>query len=85
VFPNEFLKMFPIAPQFYPVRFAQSSILMYINRKCILKEEHICFYFATRVQKGALRRGMANVPKKLFIGQSTWLLYQNKKKSVSDP
>jgi hypothetical protein len=48
------------------------------------KGEHICFYFATRVQKGAPSGGMDNVPKTLLIGQSTWLLHQNKKKSVSD-
>jgi len=36
VFPNEFVKMFPIAPQLYPLWFAQSSILMYINWKCML-------------------------------------------------
>jgi hypothetical protein len=33
--------------------------------------EHICFYFATGVQKGASIGGMANVPKTLLIGQST--------------
>ncbi len=49
------------------------------------KWEHICFYFATRVQKGAPTGGMDNVPKTLLIGQSTWLLHWNKKKSVSDP
>jgi hypothetical protein len=31
--PNLFLKAFPIAPQFYPIWFAQSSTLVYINWK----------------------------------------------------
>jgi hypothetical protein len=29
--PKVFLKLFPIAPPFYPIWFAQSSTLMYIN------------------------------------------------------
>jgi hypothetical protein len=53
--------------------------------KMYAEGEHICFYFATGVQRGASIGGMANVPKTLLIGQSTWLLYRNKKKSVSDP
>jgi hypothetical protein len=32
--PELFLKTFPIAPQIYPIWFAQSSTLMYINWKC---------------------------------------------------
>jgi hypothetical protein len=31
--PNLFPKAFPIAPQYYPIWFAQSSTLMYINWK----------------------------------------------------
>jgi hypothetical protein len=30
-FPNVLPKMFPIAPRFYPIWFAQSSTPMYIN------------------------------------------------------
>jgi len=33
MFSNIFLEMFPIAPWFYPILFAQSSTLMYINWK----------------------------------------------------
>jgi hypothetical protein len=58
-----FPKKFPIAPQIYQG---------YIG-------EHICFYFATRVQRGASIGECPNFPKKLPIvpywgGQSIWLL-----------
>jgi len=33
VFPNPLPKILPIAPHIYPIWFAQSSTLMYINRK----------------------------------------------------
>jgi hypothetical protein len=47
--------------------------------------EYICFYFSNRVQKGASIGGMANNPKTLLIGQSTWLLHRNKKKKCEWP
>jgi hypothetical protein len=54
VFLNTFLKMFPIAPWFYSIWFAQSSISMYINWKGGLwAKEYIYFYFAIEVQRGA--------------------------------
>jgi hypothetical protein len=40
VFPNALPKMFPIAPQFYPLWFAQSSTPMYINFKGATKGKH---------------------------------------------
>jgi hypothetical protein len=44
-------KMFSIASGFYdPIWFAQSSTYMNINWKGKSLGEHICFYFATRVQ-----------------------------------
>jgi hypothetical protein len=41
-----FPKTFPIAPQIYLTRFAQSSTLMYINSKGRLEEEGICWTLA---------------------------------------
>ncbi len=50
VFSNAFLKMFPIAPEFYPIWFAQSSTPLYIIVK--LNVTHmVSFYFTTRGPK----------------------------------
>ncbi len=48
--PKLFPKMFPIAPQIYPIWFAQSSTLMFINwKREIYTREHNSDYFATWV------------------------------------
>jgi hypothetical protein len=36
--------------------------------------DHMCFYFATRVQRGASIRGMYNVPILFFMDQSIWFV-----------
>jgi len=60
--PNRFSKgspavpnTFPIAPQIYPIWFAQSSTFMVYKLKkvSLLIGECICFYFVTGVQRGA--------------------------------
>jgi hypothetical protein len=67
-FPSYSPKMFPIAPQFYPLWFAQSSTLMYINWKGTLNlgtfvsnlhlgSRESCFYWK-----------VSNVPKNLVMG-----------------
>jgi hypothetical protein len=76
-FPSCSPKMFPIAPQFYPIWFAQSSTLMYINWKGTLNSgtfvsilhwgPESCFYWE-----------VPNVPKNLVMGRSMWLLPQKK-------
>jgi hypothetical protein len=77
-------KLFPnaisVAPQFYPIWFAQSSTLMYINSKGRLLGEFICFYFVTGGLKRCFHWGMLNVPKKLLLGQWIWL-FQKKIKN----
>jgi hypothetical protein len=73
-FPNVFPKVFPIAPGFYPIWFAQSSTPLYVNKK----DEfivYICFYFATGGPKRCFNWGACPIfPKKLLMGQSIWLL-----------
>jgi len=81
VFSNTFRKMFPIAPWFYSIWFAQSSIPMYINWKGGLwAREYICFYFAIGVQRGAPIGECPIVLKKLMM--SRWLcVFQKKQKN----
>jgi hypothetical protein len=78
VFPDGFLKMFPIAPGFYPIWFAESSTPLCINQK---GEGQGCTFVSILqlgVQRGASIGGMPNIPKKLLMGQLIWLL-KNKK------
>jgi hypothetical protein len=42
---------------------------------------HICFYLQVAVWRGASIGGMLNVPKKMLMGQSIWLLFLKRKKS----
>jgi hypothetical protein len=56
-----FPEMFPMAPRFYAYWFAHNSTPMSINWNL---EGHVCFYFATRVQRPASITGMPNVPQK---------------------
>jgi hypothetical protein len=67
-----FLNQFLFFCSFFP--------LLSVEEKKFLKRwnlrEHICFYFITGV---LLFGGMLNVPKKLLMGQSMWLFYNNKK------
>ncbi len=78
VFLNIFLKMFPIAPWFYSIWFAQSLIPMYINWKGGLwAKEYIYFYFAIEVQRGAPIGECPVILKQLMI--SRWLWVFNKK------
>jgi hypothetical protein len=74
VFPNTFLKMFPIAPWFYSIRFAQSSIPMYINWKGGLwARKYICFYFTIEVQRGAPIGECPTILKRLMISRWLWV------------
>jgi hypothetical protein len=66
-----FTKMFPIAPHLYPIWFAQSSTLMYINVKGGPHGAHL-FHFAIGSPKRVLLWAMPNALKKLATGQSIW-------------
>jgi len=66
---------FPIAPQLYPIWFAQSPTLMYTNWKSWAIGEHIYFYFATCGPKRCFYLGRsAQCLKKVVMGQSMCLL-----------
>jgi len=80
MFPNTFLKMFPTAPWFYSMWFAESSIPMYINWKGGLwVGDYTCFYFAIGVQKGAPIGELPIIPKQLMMGRWIWVFQKNKK------
>jgi hypothetical protein len=80
--PNLVPKEFPIAPQFYPIWFAQSSTLMYINWKGRLFGEYNCIYFATGGPTMSMHWGVLNVPKKLLMGLMNMALsHKHKKKN----
>jgi len=57
--------MFPIAPGFYPLWFAQSSTPLYINYKGEIQGCTFVFILRLGVQRGASIGGMPNVSKKL--------------------
>ncbi len=79
--PNLFPKEFPKAPQFYPIWFAQSSALMYINWKGILLGEYICIYFANGGPKRCLPPlGSAQCSKKIADGLLNMVFRTQKKK-----
>jgi hypothetical protein len=61
-FPNVFPKMFPIAPQFYPIRDAQSSTHLNIN---YYPGVRICFCFATWGPKRCFYWGHAQCSQKI--------------------
>ncbi len=63
-------KTIPLAPQLYPIWFAQSSTLIYINWKRWTIGSTFVFILQLVVQWGAL----PNVPKKLVMSQSIWPL-----------
>jgi hypothetical protein len=75
-------QLFPIAPQIYPIWFAQSSTFKVykLKRWACLIGECAYFYFAIGVQRGASIWEMPNVPKNLMIGQSIWLLQPKQKR-----
>jgi hypothetical protein len=79
-FPNFFPKAFPISPQFYPIWFAQSSTLMYINWKGRLLGSTFFFILQLGGPKRCFHWGVLNIPKKLLRGQWRWLFQKNKKK-----
>jgi hypothetical protein len=57
-------KMFPIAPEFYPIWFAQSSTPMYIIYKGEIQECTFVSILQLGVQRGASIGGMPNVSQK---------------------
>jgi hypothetical protein len=73
--------MFPIAPGFYPMWFAQSSTPIYINYKGEIQGCTFVFILQLGVKRGASIGGMPNVSKKVLVGQSIWLLSKRKRKS----
>jgi hypothetical protein len=79
-FPKFFPKAFPISPQFYPIWFAQSSTLMYINWKGRLLGSTFLFIVQLGGPKRCFHGGVLNIPKKLLRGQWRWLFKKNKKK-----
>ncbi len=85
VFPDGFLKMFPIAPGFYPIWFAQSSTPLCITKKGQGQGCTFVSIFQLGVQRGASIGGMANNPKKLLMRQSLWLLKNKNKKVMRAP
>jgi hypothetical protein len=68
--------MFPIAPAFYPIWFAQSSTSLYINYNPKIM-------LASILQPEVHRLGAApNLPRKLLMGKSIWLLFKERKSCV---
>ncbi len=75
MFLDAFPNMFPIAPAFYPIWFAQSSTSLSIN----YNPERT---FASILQLEVyLLVGMPNVPIKLLMGKINMASFQRKKKS----
>jgi len=66
--PKLFLKTFPIAPQIYPIWFAQkfNSHLYKLKRYALVK--YICLYFATGIHRCASIGECPMFQKKLIIG-----------------
>jgi hypothetical protein len=63
VFPDAFPKMFPIAPAFYPIWFAQSSTSLSINYNPEL------IFVSVLQPKVHLPGGIPNLPRKLLMGK----------------
>jgi len=86
--PKLFPNTFPVAPQLYPIWFAQRPTLMYANWKRWAIGEHIYFNFATWGPKRCFYWGRsAQCLKEVVMGQSICLLSKKrkKKKSVGAP
>jgi len=66
--PNKFPKMFPIAPWFCP----KLNSHQYELKKVISRRVHL---LSKGPMRGASIGGMPNVPQKLLMDQSIWLLY----------
>jgi hypothetical protein len=75
-----FPKLFPIAPQFYPIWFAQSSTPMCINWKGGPEGKTFVSVLGLGVQRGAAMGECPNAPKELVMGQS--MLFPSKRKKV---
>jgi hypothetical protein len=71
--PELFPKTFPIALQFYPMWFAQSSTLMLYKLKSYVIGEYIGFYFTHLGPKRCVHWGVHTIPRKLLMGQWMWL------------
>ncbi len=68
---------------FYSVCPKSNSDVHKLRRRII--GEHICFYFVTRIQKGASIRVRPMFPKTLVMCQSMWLLQKAKRKMLLHP
>jgi hypothetical protein len=83
--PKLFPKTFLIALQFYPMWFAQSSTLMYINWKGRLLGNTFVSILQLGVQRNASIGGVFDAPKKLPMGQWIWLFQKTNKKLWAHP
>jgi len=81
-FPKLFLEAFPIAPQFYPIWFAQSSTLRYTNWKGWQKVNTIESFLQLRVQRGASIGKCSMFQKKIVTGPMNMALSKKKKKKL---
>jgi hypothetical protein len=68
--------MFPIAPRFDPIWFAQSSTPLYINYNPGVQ---ICLYFARGGSRKVLPLGLLSVPKKIADGPMNMARSEKKK------
>ncbi len=75
--PKLFPKVFPKAPQFYPIWFAQSSILMYINWKGFNYKGIHLFLFCNLVSKEMLPLGRPQCSKIFVDGPRNMALLKN--------
>jgi hypothetical protein len=73
-FPSCSPKTFPIAPQLYPIWFAQSSTLMYRNWKRWTLGSTFVFFLQLVIQRGASIGEYPMFPKNWWMGQSIWPL-----------
>jgi hypothetical protein len=76
--PELFSKTFPISPQIFPNSHEYKPKRWAIG-------EHTCSYFGTEGPKRCFYGRVPNVPKKLMMGQSIWLVQKKKKRVVSAP
>jgi len=78
--PKLFHNAFPVASQFYPIWFAQSSTLIYINWEGRLLRIHL-FLFCNWGSKEVLPLGSAQCSKKIAVGPMNMALSKKNLKS----
>jgi hypothetical protein len=80
-----FSKAFSIAPQFYPIWFAQSFNSHVYKLRRRTAGEYFCFYFATGGPKTCFHWGVLSVPKRLLMGEWIWLFSKKEEKLWAHP